>query len=277
VAHHDAWRILSKGSRPEILLAVDFDVTGRPEARFSDLVANLETDHGVWESVPTPLGSADLAGGSGHLDAWHEGLGPDRPPVKAVMGYCVGGVYAAELAARLTATQDRPPLVLLFDPELSTAPTLYWQFHKVMEFMRSTGAGPEIDAAQDAGRQAQESARDLTELARELVGLFRATGETVLTRAGLDATRRAELTDVFTAFMSYLAGGGRFDPLSRWTSAVAISSASPQSGLNGIRAHLPATRHDLVAREIRLPLEHAELLRAPAVAETVAELLAQTS
>lgn len=273
MAQHDAWRILTKGSRSEILLAVDFDVTGRPEARFSDLVANLATDHGVWESVPAPVDSLDGPEGVAHLNAWHQGLGANHPPVRAVMGYCVGGVYAAELAARLAETQESSPLVLLFDPELATAPTLYWQFHKVMEFMRSAGGGDEIDTALAAGRKAEEAHQDLADLARELVGIFRATSDSVLTPAGLDATRRAELAKVFAAFMSYLAGGGAFAPLSRWSSAVAISSCSPQSGLNGIRAHLPAGPADLVAREIRLPLEHSDLLRASEVAALVDELL----
>ncbi|MFI6151927.1 hypothetical protein ACIBCA_04460 [Kitasatospora sp. NPDC051170] len=274
---HDAWKVLSAGDRPEVVLAVDFDVTGRPEARFTDLAPMLKADTGLWESLPPAAGTETGMTGEAYLDRWHRGLGAELPEVRAVFGYCVGGVYAAELAARIARTQERSPLVVLFDPEPSTGPTLFWQFHKVMEFMRSVATDEEIAAAQEAGRIAEESTTDLGVLSERLIELFRRTGEVAFARAGLDGIRRAELFATFSSFMTYLSAAGRYDALARWSSAVAITSVSPTSGLNGIRAHLPAGEHRLVAREIRVEVEHAELLRSDAVASVVDDLLLELS
>ncbi|MFD3554354.1 hypothetical protein ACFWWA_19960 [Streptomyces goshikiensis] len=274
---NDAWKVLSAGDRSELVLAVDFDVTGRPEARFSDLAPRLQPAGGVWESLPPAAGTEAGLTGEAYLDRWHHGLGDQLPEVRAVFGYCVGGVYAAELAARIARTQEHSPLVVLFDPEPATAPTLYWQFHKVMEFMRSVATDDEVTAAQAAGRLAESGTADLGALSERLVDLFRQTGEVAFARAGLDEIRRAELFATFSSFMTYLSAAGRFDALARWSSAVAITSVSPTSGLNGIRSHLPSGHQELVAREIRVQAEHAELLRSDEVALVVDELLLEIS
>ncbi|MFF7082608.1 hypothetical protein [Streptomyces lavendulae] len=274
---NDAWKVLSAGDRSGLVLAVDFDVTGRPEARFSDLAPRLKTDAGIWESLPPAAGTEAGMTGEAYLDRWHHGLDGQLPEVRAVFGYCVGGVYAAELAARIGRVQQRSPLVVLFDPEPATAPTLYWQFHKVMEFMRSVATDEEVTRAQEAGRLAESGATDLGALSERLVDLFRQTGEVAFARAGLDEIRRAELFATFSSFMTYLSAAGRFDALARWSSAVAITSASPTSGLNGIRTHLAADEQELVAREIRVQVEHAELLRSDEVASVVNDLLLEIS
>ena len=71
MAETDAWRILTKGDDDQgIVLAVDFDVTGRVEARFSDLAKNLDTGYAIWETVPPPVRTDHTWTGSDYVNHW---------------------------------------------------------------------------------------------------------------------------------------------------------------------------------------------------------------
>lgn len=49
------WRDLSGGDAGSVLLAIDFDATGRPEARFTDLAAAPGPGYPLWETVPAAV------------------------------------------------------------------------------------------------------------------------------------------------------------------------------------------------------------------------------
>ncbi|GCB53301.1 hypothetical protein SNL152K_10658 [Streptomyces sp. NL15-2K] len=250
---------------------MDFDATGRAEARFSDLARNLKTDHGFWETVPPPLTGGPEPTAAAYVERWARRIEEERIQVRAVFGYCAGAVYAAALADRIGGRQRTEPLLVLFDPELSVPQTLVWQFYKVVGLMAGQLTQAETAAVREAGRLAHERHEDIVELQAELVALVRTTGETALAGAGLDASRRAELFDVFESFLRFLALAGELSPLERWRSAVAFSSTSPMSGLRGMRA---AGQAVTVAREIEVDVEHGGLLADSEVAATVSDLLA---
>ncbi|MFD9392986.1 hypothetical protein ACFWBB_20430 [Streptomyces sp. NPDC060000] len=268
------WKVLADGSDPgAVVLAVDFDTTGRPEARFSDLVANLTTGLTVWESIPPDAGTAAEWSGKEYIDHWARKIAAERPDVRAVMGYCAGSVFAATLAERVADLQGTAPLLLLFDPEITVAQTLLWQFSKVVGFMSSVLPAQDIEAAREAGRRAYEQTPQVGPLKQNLTRLVREVGEPAFTRAGLDRTRREELFAAFASFMGYLAAAADLDPFPRWRSATALSSCSPTSGLNGIRAAGVGADQVSVGREITFDVEHATMLADRAIAATVSDLL----
>ncbi|MFF8914663.1 hypothetical protein ACF08M_15400 [Streptomyces sp. NPDC015032] len=129
------WREISRGETDDVVLVVDFDATGRNEARFSDLMGNLKIPVTCWETVPQTLFTGSPPAVDGFVDGWTEEVRSSGRRVTAVMGFCVGGVYAAALADRAREWQKECPMVILFDPEKASGITLYWQFHKVIGTM----------------------------------------------------------------------------------------------------------------------------------------------
>ncbi|MET8630699.1 hypothetical protein ABZW30_44615 [Kitasatospora sp. NPDC004669] len=274
MAGSDSWRTLVDGGGSEgIVLAVDFDTTGRPEARFSDLVANLPGGLTVWETVPPEAGTPATRSGAGFLDHWSARLEAERPQVRALLGFCAGSVYASALADRISAWQDSEPLLLIFDPEISVAQTLMWQYHKVVGFMSSVISAEDVATARAAGQEVHDRTPAIGALKDGLVALIREIGEPAFSKVGLDEVRREELFSVFESFLCYLAAASEIDPLDRWRDAVAFSSASPLSGLRAMRASGVAGERLAVARELEIDVEHGAMLSHKGLADAVAEIL----
>jgi hypothetical protein len=266
-----AWTPLTDigDSAAAVVLAVDYPFTGRPEAGFTDLVAKLPRTLPVWETVPPVRGAETGMTGADYVDRWYGEVG-DRP-VRAVLGFCAGSVYATALADRLSGGgAGKRPTLLLFDPEAPNAITVYWQFHKVIDGLGVVLTPDEVTEAQRAGQRVSEQTTDLPELGRRLLEVFRGVATVAFDRARLDAVRRADFVDTVTAFMSYLVAAATIDVSAGFRGATAISSRTRTNGLNLVP---PEERAGLVDRELRFDIEHADLLRDPDVVRAVAEHL----
>lgn len=261
------WKTLADRGNSAVVLAVDFDITGRPEARFSDLVANLSPDLTVWETVPPP---PHVDSGPGYIAHWARRLEEERPPVRALLGFCAGSVYAAALAQRVRRWQSEEPLLVLFDPELSTPQTLLWQFHKITGFMATMLPPDEIEQARRIGQRAYEENPDVGALKDALIKLVGEFGHRALAAIGLEERLREELFEVFSTFLTYLAAAGDLDPRERWRTAVAFSSSTPLSGLHAMRA---AGTEVVVAREIACDVDHGTMLADKELAARLSTLL----
>src|SRR5690349_16843380 len=148
MARAEGWRVLAEPDHAErVILAIDFDATGRPEARFSDLAPRLKVDCAFWETVPPDLKTERTASGEAYVDYWWAAFERRPRPVAAVMGFCGGAVYAAALSERVAAWQGSEPLLLLFDPEIAVPQTLVWQFHKVVGYLAGTLPPEDIERA----------------------------------------------------------------------------------------------------------------------------------
>jgi hypothetical protein len=259
------WKTLIEGSGG-VVLALDFDATGRIEARFADLVANLTGgDYSVWESLqPDPAVAA--GGPDGFRAHWMRRLLDEGTDIRAIFGYCAGAVYAADLAAALGT---HVPLVL-FDPEIVDADALLDEFQRSIGFMAGTIPEPEIDAFNETAARVRARHVDPRPLCDELLDLVRDVGGPALDRAGLSGAIRDELIGILCSFMRYLTAAGEIDPWSQWSTAVVFTSNSPLCGLNGIRAARPIE----VGREIMVDVDNNGILADPAVARAVDELLA---
>jgi hypothetical protein len=266
-----AWTPLNDAgdSAAAVVLAVDYPFTGRPEAGFADLVGKLPGDYPVWETAPPVKGAETGLTGADYVDRWYAGVG-DRP-VRAVLGFCAGSVYAAALADRIAGDDPAArPTLLLFGPEAPNAITVYWQFHKIIDGLGVVLTPDEVAEAQREGQRISEQTTALPELGERLLEVFRRVAAVAFDRARLDAVRRADFVDTVNAFMSYLVAAATIDVSAGWTGATAISSRTETNGLNLVP---PRERAGLVAREIRFDIEHADLLRDPDVVRAVAEQL----
>ncbi|MGC5286214.1 hypothetical protein [Micromonospora sp. DT231] len=265
------WNVLTsgEGSAPEVVLATDFFATGRPEAGFTDLAPLLTGGYAIWETVPPPVGTETDMTGTDYADWWLSEIEERRPVVRACFGYCAGSNYATTMADRISRWQQRPQ-VILFDPEAVTPLGMYGQFHKVIGNMSTVLSADEIGNAQRLGWVAQERQSDLRLLGQELKGVFRREAGPAFDRLGIDDTRKDEFAATFGSFLAFLAAAVQIEPAPVWTGATAISSASPNNGLNLVPE---AERAGLVADEVRFDLVHADLLRDPGVAKVVDGLL----
>jgi hypothetical protein len=270
----NGWKTLREGTRRDgLLLMVDFDATGRTEARFSDLSQNLETDYPVWETSPPPVGSEAARSGAGHVEYWLRRVEEERHPVRALLGFCAGSVYAAALADRIAAVHGGPPQLILLDPEVTVRQTLMWQYSKVVGLLSSVITKEETAQARAAGQSLSDACPQVRELKDQLMRLVREVCEPAFEQAGLTEALRAELLETFDSFMSYLAGAADLDPLPRWRSATALSSATPFSGMKGMRSAGMGADTLSVANELEFDVEHAAMLADKDVATAVFKIL----
>lgn len=262
-----AWRsLVVGGDAADTVLAVDFDATGRQEARFSDMLPKLGGGLTMMETVPhTEVSSAVEL-----VEQWVEPHEAAKTQVHAVVGYCAGAVFAAALAERIAEWQSEPPMLLLFDPEISDPRSLLWQFHKTVGIMSTTLGEEDAALARQRAKQICEGTPDMDKISEELAVLVREIGDPALARAGLGEARRDELFTVFASFLRYLALASQLDPLDQWRRAVAFSSTSP---LNGMRAMRSGGIFVEVAREVETDVEHDRLLADEKVAAAVRRLL----
>lgn len=267
-----SWKALNTVESPELVLALDFPITGRAEAAFADLTAVARMPAGVWQVVPGPVAPDEPIGLSGYLRPWMDELRSDGRPVRAVMGYCAGAALAAAVVAELAPSQSREPRLVLFDPETVSVATAHAQFGRVVANLASVLEPEEIEvvraAAEDLAGPGDISVQAFTS---GLFSVFRPIGEKALRRAGVEDAYSGELLGLIGSFMSYLTAASRYEPRPAWRRAVAISSATAGSGLSGLPG-APAPL-DVVAEEFRFPIEHQDLLRDPSVAQRVAQIL----
>src|SRR5258708_38722188 len=109
----EAWTHISGSGGDSVVLAVDFDGSGRREATFRDLVKLLPEDLDVWHAVPPEDSHVPGLPPEHYVDWWRGGTGR---PVRAVLGYCAGSVYASALADALEADRGARPPGVLFHP-----------------------------------------------------------------------------------------------------------------------------------------------------------------
>lgn len=268
-AAHKATRT---GRRTGIVVAADYTAQGRLTATFAELIGRLESGYTFWETLPPPYGEEIGMTGAQHNDRWIRDLRESGQPVRAVLGFCAGAVFAASIAESIAQWQAEPVPVILFDPEMPDRQSVYEQYTKIISGSLATAMTPEdIEAAREAGRQASSAATSLEDLAVRLGAAFREVCGPAMARTKLLADRSALFVDIFASSQCYLAAATDIDPEPVWSRATVISSTTQERGFNRFT---PERRATAAAREIRAGMPHPDLLRSPEVAKAVDELLA---
>lgn len=266
-----SWTTLKESDSADLVLCVDFTGTGRAEAGFSDLVARMDLDATFWHVVPPGLAPGSGVDGSGYLGSWLPPIMASGRTVSAVMGYCVGAVYAGELATRLAEAQKREPALVIFDPEPITLENIYFQFGKVFDILSSILTVEDVAVTREAmDRLVQQEGVTIERYAEQLYGTFSQIAHNAFERVGLDGEYAEEMLGTFSAFLSYMSLADQFDPWGNWLRATAVSSSTPHNGLNRLR---DSAAGPLVAEELRFEESHAELFRSDEIARAVTKVL----
>ncbi|GAB3129241.1 hypothetical protein GCM10027160_55090 [Streptomyces calidiresistens] len=255
----NGWKVLAPGREAELVLAVDFATTGRPDSSFSDLAPHLAPEFTVWETrQPTAVTGMPARD---HLTLWVEEVAAAGRPVRAVLGYCAGGLFAGELAARISALQAGAPRLVVFDPEVPSPSSLHRDFAAMMEQFASVLSPEEVAAAQREGAEARAGAADFAAYGEELGRIFGERAGAAFAREELDTELLDEFVAVFRSFVSYLNAARRIDPAAAWRTAIAVSSREPTEWVASAE------------RSVTVPVDHADILRSRRVAEAVNEII----
>jgi hypothetical protein len=262
MARLESWRALNKGSPDELILTIDFNMTGRKEASFRDLAPKLDQNLTIWESVMPPEELVSGMTGDDYADRWLDECRSSGHTVRAVLGYCVGSVFASVLAARISQWQAQPPRLIVFDPEWPVIPTLYRDFLRSTEQFVSIMPAEDLAAARQAGLAAlQDCGDDFGAVGTALVRSLEEPANRALDRLGLTPALRTEFTGAFGSFVSYLTKARQVDYEPGMAVATAITSSRSSGGAR------------LAAREIRFDISHGDMLRDERVAQAVRDVL----
>ncbi|TDV49753.1 hypothetical protein [Actinophytocola oryzae] len=254
----DSWRRVRVGTVERSVLAVDFDFTGRPEANFGDFAEVSDLDHALWQTVAPRDSARDLLPANEYLDFWAAGVGGR---VDAVMGYCVGCVFLPALADRIESACGRRPELVLFDPQPVSVADLHRDFGRIVELI-TTLSGPERQRLLiEGGNVCDAAGDDFPKAATQIVGLYDDAISAAFTRLALDNAMRAEFTEMFRSYVSYLAAAARLSADVDWAAGTALTSQGSSAGAKSART------------EICFPVRPADLLRDARVADAVFDLL----
>ncbi|NUT41652.1 MAG: hypothetical protein HOV86_16865 [Thermoactinospora sp.] len=266
-----AWTTLKESDSSDLVLCIDFTGTGRAEAGFSELVARVDIDATFWHVEPPGVAPGSGIDGRQYLASWLEPVTASGKTVRAVMGYCVGAVYAGELADRLAGTQERPPALILFDPEPTSLANIYFQFGKVFEILSSILSQQDVAVTQEArDRLLHQEGVTIESYAEQLYATFSQVAHNAFARAGLDMEYAEEMLGTFSAFLSFMSLADQFDPWDSWKRAVVVSSSSQLNGLKKARA---SGIEPQVAEELEFERPHADLFRSEEIARAVTKVL----
>jgi hypothetical protein len=253
----DSWRRISPGHPERIALAVDFDSTARPEAGFPRLAALLEPPAELWLTVQPPAADTALVTVEDYLRWWR---GRPAGRVDAVLGYCVGCVFAPALADAIAVDQGRRPAVLLVDPELVVTDSLHRELTKAVATLTTLSQTERAGSVAES-RTICDSGGDVDATTTSLIKLYEVAASTAFGRLGLDEDTTDEIVSMFRSYLSYLAAAWRLAPEEGWHRAVAFTSAESSPGAPS------------ALRERRFPVGTERMLDNPAVAVAVRQFL----
>lgn len=243
-----------------LVLAVDFGNTQRAQSGFQDLAARLTPTRTVWETIQPPA-SAGGPAGEEYLAWWVSGLPDDTRPVDAVLGYCIGAVFAAEVHSQVAARQERRPLLILFDPEIPTRPSLLRDFDSAVEQLSPMLPGEEPGKLRDAARSALDGCTDFREFGVALKEMFGAAVAAAFGGIPVGPKFTAELIGSFNSFIHYAMAAYRDAIPESWATATAVMSRDGQDSA------------DLSCSRIRFDIGQADVLGDAEVARAVSGIL----
>jgi hypothetical protein len=274
VPNESAWSVIAEPASNALVLGVDFPAAGRHEAGFEDLVAGVGAGWsglGVLQTSPPPVRLADRPTGDSYTEHWMHAGDWEKYEVKAVLGYCVGSVYAGKVAERLAEIHGRMPQILLFDAQLADLQLLESEMHKMIG-----QAGPVLTAeeAEQGRKQAGEIVAapsiKMADAAGQMVDLYRGMASSAFRRIGLSESRCEEMVLLFESYMTWLAASSEVDPGKAWEGAIGFTSAD-YAELEKTGATTVVNATATIGRRIPIDIGHADLLRDGA---TVRALLA---
>lgn len=229
MASSNAWKVLSTGESDEVVLACDFPTAVRPEAQFSDFVKLAEPTLTVWESAMPKPGTETGWDADAYTEWWLAPLRESGVRVSGVVGFCAGSVFASAIARGVAQIQGQEVPLVVLDPERPSSEPLYVHYHRGIEIFGTALDRAAVDEMITAGQELLARNDDLQVFGPALSELYVRVADGALEQIGLKPARRAELTGIFTSFVSWIVAAEHVDPTPEWARATCISSEGHMS------------------------------------------------
>jgi hypothetical protein len=265
------WDVIFSSGSPHTVLGIDFSGMKRREASFTELALRIGSGYRFLQARPVTVRPERRPCSYEYIVSWVEGARRDGNPMRAVLGHCVGGIYAAVAAEFISQWQLEPDIVLL-DPQFASTEFLSHELHKEISAISSLMSDYEIsDARKIANEIFDLKSRDMVQIATYAVESYLEIITPAFERAGLGDARGSNLNGHFVSYMAWLSAAAELDPARALKKSTVIMSRD--------YAELPgrmfcADDADRVAgRWIVCDVSHTDLLRSESVAKEVLDVL----
>ncbi|RKT17051.1 hypothetical protein BX285_1415 [Streptomyces sp. 1114.5] len=268
----EAFNVLRTTDSGELIVVADYAANGRPAANFHDLAKLLRTEHTIWETAPVPWGQESGLTGQDQAERWLRGIRDSGLKVRALMGFCGGGIYASVMADRIAEWQGEHPELLLFDPGFAERRMLTEHIESFYRRLAKAFTEDQLADAKERLAEADAGASNALELAGRLTPLCQEVLKSAIVRAGWSEQAAGNTADLVNGYLHWLGAAVDLDPRPGWARASVLNSSNPDIGLHIIPE---PERSEMFGEAHFFDVVHADLLKTPEVARTADELLAR--
>jgi hypothetical protein len=265
----DYWEVISDADSGRVVLGVDFPAARR-RVGFAELSARIGPRYRFLQIKPPAVRLVQRPRGEVYVGRWVEGIRKESHQVLAVLGHCVGGLYAAAIAAGIARRQPMPK-VILFDPRFVSSKYLALEFLREIDAISSLLSDQEIERTRKAAAAISgPAACDLADAGAEMAGMYRELTSLAFERVGIGSAHNGRFIAPVCSYISWISAAGKIDPSSVWKRSTAIVSSDYARLTSGA----PAGGGDgAIGQQIRFDVRHDDLLRSDSVARAVVDLL----
>jgi hypothetical protein len=264
------WDVIFSAGSPQTVLGIDFPGKECREPSFTELASRIGSGYRFLQARPVAVRPGHRPSGYEYIVSWAESARQDGNPMRAVLGHCVGGIYAMIVAECISRWKPMP-YIILFDPQYASTEFLGHELRKEIAATSSLMSNDEIECAKKIASEISElKSRDVVQIATYAVESYLEIITPAFARAGLGDARGSELNDHFVWYMAWLSAAAELDPSRTLKESIVITSRD-YAGLPGRMLFADADR--LAGRWIACDVSHADLLRSDSVAKEVLDLL----
>lgn len=259
----NSWNVISGADSNRVILGVDFPVAGRAGAGFAGLMAKLGPEWPEYRFLQTvlPGHSIEKLSADAYTQPWIRDVEQGGWEVTAILGYCVGGVYAASIAESVYRRHQPEPKVILFDPQFADVRVLVAEMQKTFSLIAPLLSQEDLEYVKKRVTELIDpQPTDIADLATALVGVYREVGSNAFRQLGLNEVRANEMIELFESYMSWLSAAAQIDPSHAWGKSIAIVSADYVT-LAGQDSSVGAVSN-IVSQKIMSPAAHDDMLES---------------
>jgi hypothetical protein len=265
------WNTIFNSGSGQTVLGIDFSGHNRRGARFPELATRIGSGYRFLQAGPVTVPPGQWPSSEEYVVSWVEGARLDGNPMRAVLGHCVGGIYAAVIAERISQWQAEPDVILL-DPQFASMKFLGNELHKEISATSSLLSDDEIERARRITNKISDlKPSDVARRAAQAVECYLEVITPAFERAGLGDARGSTLYEYFISYMAWLSVAAELDPSRALKKSIVIMSRDYARLPGRMRPDDQAGR--MAGRWIACDVSHADLLRSDSVAREVLGLL----
>lgn len=266
------WDVIFNGGSEQTVLGIDFSGRRHREASFIELASRIGPEYRFLQARPVAVRPGQQQPSSyEYVVSWVEGARQDGNPMRAVLGRCVGGIYAAVVAEYISQWQLEPDIIL-FDPQFANTKFLGHELHKEISASSSLMSDDELKRARKiASEITYLNPWDMVQIAAHALESYLQIITPAFERAGLGDARENNMNGYFVSYMRWLSAAAELDSSRVMKKSIVIMSRD-YAELPG-RMLFDDNADSLAGRCIVCDVSHSDLLRSDSAAKAVIDVL----